>query len=390
MLDDNPLLLTQAIMLIAGIFSLAWGSLMAPLRMARWIGVSFIGANALVLCGFLILLMQTDNDVSSWIKLGPVVAVLMALSLARVAMQGLMQLPVRWREYALVIPVLLLSGRLIAPALVMHFTFYLLAAWILLRCTVEISRSLVSEFGISASLTIVWPFALGGVLMLLRLVFQLALPEYFSDSPNRFNTSPPFLWIVLTLLLAINTSLIGMLITRLIRHIRDLAERDVLTAVWNRQAIEQRLNDARARFKRYGETFTLLIFDLDHFKAVNDKLGHDGGDAALKHAAAVIGHSLRQLDILGRFGGEEFLVLLPLTDAPGACRAAERMRALLAGSPLIWHGQPLSITASFGVASACGPEETIDALVQRADTALYRAKASGRNRVEVEHSPVDA
>jgi diguanylate cyclase (GGDEF)-like protein len=120
---------------------------------------------------------------------------------------------------------------------------------------------------------------------------------------------------------------------------------------------------------------------LDYFKQINDNYGHDAGDAALRHAANVALGALRTVDAIGRFGGEEFLVLLPGTDLSGACESANRMRQLLTDNPLTYGGKSIPVTASFGVA-ALGINETLERLVKRADLAMYQAKHLGRNRVD--------
>jgi diguanylate cyclase (GGDEF)-like protein len=126
------------------------------------------------------------------------------------------------------------------------------------------------------------------------------------------------------------------------------------------------------------------MLDIDHFKRINDRLGHAAGDAALQHAVRLWKAELREVDTLGRLGGEEFCALLPLAapgDLPAATRVAERLRAALEARPLVWLGEQVLMTASVGVALPDSPDAEGDVGLARADAQLYRAKGEGRNRV---------
>jgi diguanylate cyclase (GGDEF)-like protein len=140
-----------------------------------------------------------------------------------------------------------------------------------------------------------------------------------------------------------------------------------------------------SRLQRYGGELSLIMFDIDRFKGVNDTHGHKVGDLVLQKIAQVSHDTVREIDIVGRLGGEEFVVLLPHTNRPQALEAAERLRLAIAeGAVLLKSGEPLHFTASFGVVTIeGGPEEKsdIDELLILADKAMYRAKEEGRNRV---------
>jgi diguanylate cyclase (GGDEF)-like protein len=166
---------------------------------------------------------------------------------------------------------------------------------------------------------------------------------------------------------------------------------DPLTGVWNRRYVERALREQVKRHGRFGRSFALLMIDIDGFKSVNDTHGHPAGDAVLLGVVGALGHSIRSdLDVLARLGGEEFLVVLPETDLFGARVAAEKLRNLVARTTFEFEGQAISITISIGVA-AC-PEHGLDALrlMASADAALYRAKASGRNRTVTASTPGSA
>lgn len=131
----------------------------------------------------------------------------------------------------------------------------------------------------------------------------------------------------------------------------------------------------------------LLMVDIDHFKRVNDHYGHLAGDHVLRHIVGVLRQRLRASDVLGRYGGEEFMVLLPGTDLHGAAQLAEQLRQAVQAAPCEWQGQRIAFTVSIGVAASADtpadPSRTSEALLQAADQALYRAKDDGRNRVAV-------
>lgn len=159
------------------------------------------------------------------------------------------------------------------------------------------------------------------------------------------------------------------------------ATRDGLTGLLNRQALFEQLERECQRSNRYGHPFTIVMFDLDHFKAINDTYLHVAGDEALKHVAALVRSSIREVDIAGRCGGEEFIVILPFTDLEGGRIWAERFRRRLDEEPLYFEDKVITITATAGVASTCGPSTNADDLVAMADRALYKGKKMGRNRV---------
>jgi two-component system cell cycle response regulator len=159
-----------------------------------------------------------------------------------------------------------------------------------------------------------------------------------------------------------------------------LAALDALTGLRNRRAFTEQLNVEHARASRYATALSFLLLDIDHFKSVNDKHGHPAGDAVLSAIGGLLGTCLRGPDLPGRWGGEEFVVALPNTDAAGAAVAAERVRQAVQSLVIQHAGVTIPVTASIGSATLCSGE-ALDALIDRADRAMYEAKAAGRNRV---------
>lgn len=165
------------------------------------------------------------------------------------------------------------------------------------------------------------------------------------------------------------------------RQLALAAATDLLTGALNRRAFMESANREFARMCRYGGELSCVVIDLDHFKAVNDTHGHAAGDLALTAAARLIASRLRQTDLFCRHGGEEFALLLPGTSPAQAVLLAEALRRELAELSLEVDGKRFGITASFGVAGNLPDDSSVDTGLNRADKALYRAKAEGRNRV---------
>ncbi|RFF29012.1 MULTISPECIES: sensor domain-containing diguanylate cyclase [unclassified Wenzhouxiangella] len=168
-------------------------------------------------------------------------------------------------------------------------------------------------------------------------------------------------------------------ISRLNQRFERLATSDHLTGLWNRYRMEEAIDHEVSVAERYGRPCALVMFDIDHFKRFNDTWGHDAGDEVLKHVARSVSTQLRDTDHVGRWGGEEFIVLSANTGLEGATHLAERLRAAIEVLEIRDYG---SVTASFGVAVHEKGEQSRE-LVKRADRALYAAKEGGRNRVEL-------
>lgn len=161
-----------------------------------------------------------------------------------------------------------------------------------------------------------------------------------------------------------------------------MARTDALTGVLNRRAFDDEMTRRVSEFQRYRTPVSLLLFDIDHFKKFNDTYGHQTGDEVLCHVACTLSMVMRDVDLVCRYGGEEFAVILPQTDQAGAVMAAERARAAIERMVVESAGQLLKVTVSGGVAAAV-PAEELDQLVARADQGLYASKRAGRNRIHV-------
>lgn len=174
-----------------------------------------------------------------------------------------------------------------------------------------------------------------------------------------------------------NVSFIIMVSHRLYQDLRDTASRDFLTTVYNRRATQQLLDKEFNQFQRYHGFCSLILLDIDHFKAVNDSYGHETGDKILQNVTAILTAQLRKTDTLGRWGGEEFLVILPNTPLEQAIEVAEKLRHEVTKEKMLG----ISCTISLGVKMLDNNDHSIDEAVKRADDALYSAKHNGRNCV---------
>lgn len=160
---------------------------------------------------------------------------------------------------------------------------------------------------------------------------------------------------------------------------------DPLTGLWNRRAMYKRLRDEKERFDRGGKSFAVVIGDVDHFKTFNDNHGHDCGDFVLEAIAGILEQNLRKQDTVSRWGGEEFLILLPETFLDGAYRKTESIRHVLHNHPFVFNEMTLHLSMTFGVV-AFRMGLSVEDCIKLADGALYEGKKQGRNRVVVQNS----
>ena len=165
-----------------------------------------------------------------------------------------------------------------------------------------------------------------------------------------------------------------------LEQVKAMLHQDPLTGTLNRRGIDEAFRQEASRCDRHDVRLCVAIIDLDNFKSINDTLGHQSGDNVLVHIAEVVRATLRPTDRIGRFGGEEFLILLPETELSESAGVLARIKRELAAKPLIEKDQPLKITFSGGIAERA-EREPLEALLARADAALYQAKRAGKNRV---------
>jgi diguanylate cyclase (GGDEF)-like protein len=226
------------------------------------------------------------------------------------------------------------------------------------------------------------PVLLGAAGFGARAIQALTRPESVLTemaANSELNLNAAIFYIVLVL--ALHATLVALVVGRLTDELRKLSLHDGLTGLLNRRAMEETLQTQIRSSRRSGYSFVVMMLDLDYFKRINDEFGHAVGDLALKHVSTLLGSALRDIDVLARFGGEEFVALLPEVNLLQAEPVAERLRGLLASSPLMQDETRVTLSVSIGIAEWNGHEDNQSLLLRRADAALFQAKVQGRNRV---------
>jgi diguanylate cyclase (GGDEF)-like protein len=262
-------------------------------------------------------------------------------------------------------------------ARVLVFSVYALVGFSLAAQAAFVGRSV---FRSPARLLIGWLLVAMSAVILLQAISSL----FFSINPERLDVSSPLNLLTLVstniLILGLFFGFVMLVNDRLRAELTSLANTDELTLALNRRAFMEEAARALARERRQERPCVLLMLDLDHFKQINDRFGHVLGDVVLKGFADRVRQRLRAGDVFGRYGGEEFIVLLPGADAEAAFALAEQLRTRVAEFPFSMDGEKTALTVSVGLAVDNG-EGGIPELIEAADWALYRAKHRGRNRV---------
>ncbi len=372
--------------LLAGTFLCLWLFMGYGLRVAPQASGRFAWANLLLTASVALTLQRQGGalDMPLWaVWPGADSLGLTAFWLARSGVQALFKRAstLRWDALAFFPVVLVLFALPVGPESIRaYFWLYsCTAAWLLAGLALDLGRVTRAEFGMRMAGALASPFALAACVMAGRLLGPV--PD------GRSGDALGTLWAFVALALLINGSLVVCVLARLLLVLRQRAERDHLTQLYNRRHFDHLLALEWARAQRQGAGFCLLLLDLDHFKRINDALGHAGGDAALRHAAQVLQAGCRGIDTLARHGGEEFALLLPGTPLAGGLDMAERLRQRLAAQGFVHAGRAHAMTASLGVAHSDG-QPSLEALCRQADQALYAAKAAGRDCVRPAPAPL--
>jgi diguanylate cyclase (GGDEF)-like protein len=232
-----------------------------------------------------------------------------------------------------------------------------------------------------------WPLkitvatVIGGAYVVLDWYWHRAVPAYVMDV-NTLAYLHRFNLVTTIAILSGFTVLYVHLITQAEERLHELATTDSLTGLMNRRSLLATLEHEQARRQRKPHPVSIMLVDIDFFKKLNDTYGHSMGDWALQAVAEVLRKGVRDMDFVARWGGEEFLIILPFADMAVALPVAERLRQGIAELRFPSRGHELRITATLGLAEL-GTEEAADAAIQRADAALYKGKHAGRNRVVV-------
>ncbi len=187
--------------------------------------------------------------------------------------------------------------------------------------------------------------------------------------------------VCITLMDMTDTSIYHEMLQKAMQSLYNANQHDGLTCIYNRHYIEDILSKEFSRSQRYGGFFSLIMLDLDFFKEINDQYGHLAGDTVLRSVSSTIDNMLRDSDTFGRYGGEEFAIILPETTLEHAMLVAKRISTTIAADPIIYEDKAIPITISAGVAQSHPLLRRHEDLIREADTALYQSKKQGRNRV---------
>ena len=324
------------------------------------------------------------------LKSPPLVAVLVGVCAAIVLRRGIRLFigrPLAWPMPALMLALVLAGGALGDGSewrpLQAALNFGVLAL-LYLSMAGDLQRHARDDLHWRWPLLLALPLLLGALAFGSRALRAVFAPESVLTEMNThsaLNIGSALSYIVLVLLM--HATLMSLVVARLLGTLQNLARRDALTGLLNRRAMLALLDQQVRRRRRAADTFSLLMIDVDHFKQVNDRHGHEAGDRALVHIARLMTQALTTTGRLGRLGGEEFVALLPTADLVRARADAEVLRLAVRRTPLLLAGgEPVALTVSIGVAEWAGADEDPTRLLVRADAALYGAKRLGRDRVE--------
>jgi diguanylate cyclase (GGDEF)-like protein len=253
----------------------------------------------------------------------------------------------------------------------------LLSAFSLWRCASCVEVAAEKELGAASARFVLLPLRLMAVVFLVRAASALIASDTLGVP---LSVASPSNVVVLALFFTASIVfhlILGMTVAlRLVARLKNLSQRDPLTGLLNRRGLQEQ------RLVGPSGSVALVALDVDHFKRINDTYGHAIGDRALQHLAELVRRTLRSSDLAARVGGEEFVLLMPGLDQEQALQTAERLRVCIASQPLRLVDLQLPMTVSLGIAFGRS-EDDCDHLIARADEALYRAKAAGRNRIEL-------
>jgi diguanylate cyclase (GGDEF)-like protein len=369
-----------------GLYAFAWFLVSLLLKEDR-AAVAHWGAFMLLL-GVVMLLAGARSEPRYWIFYnGANVSSLVAFAVVRRGIELFMRVPKHDLEQILVLVLVGGTVALLGPreenASWRVILSYGCQGYLMLRAMWNVRRALRLEFGRGTLFAIVAPGVLISVLLAilaLRQVVDFAHPMEMQTSTA---ANYGLMYYYLTGSALFNFGFMVLLTQRLVVKLQHTSRRDALTGLFNRRALDEELQRTWQRYLRGREPFAVLLVDLDHFKQINDAHGHAAGDRVLISIANVLQGHARGTDVVGRIGGEEFLIVLPGAHTHEAERFAERLRHLIENQSVRAGTQSLRVTISAGIARVEAGDASVEAVIARADGALYRAKAAGRNRVDV-------
>ena len=371
------------IMLLAGVSAIAWLIMSRLMHIAPSASLRFSIANMLLIAGIsLLFLRQQDANLLFW--QGSDLLILLAFVALKAGFLALFKRPSAIKVDVILLLLWTLLALQVPENTREHWLgllFSVFAFFSLGSSTVILYQASASSFKKRYAAAVAAPLAGISLLFLLRFVSILFTTQH--NMPAVHQGKSQLYWAYLVFVLLVNITIFSSTLVRLVAKIRHLADRDQLTGLYNRFALNRKLAQLQQLHSRHQQPYAVLLLDLDHFKQVNDQYGHLTGDKVLKHAASLLKQNIRSEDTLGRFGGEEFLLLMPMTEQPAAEQVAGKLIQLLRQQPLQLGDTAIALTTSIGIATAQvnGPALSSETMLQQADKALYHAKANGRDQV---------
>ncbi|QYJ86677.1 GGDEF domain-containing protein [Shewanella mesophila] len=383
-IDPQAQQLIFFICLLATTATIAWGAMAYPLRIAPRACSYFSCANLLVLIG-VILNSQRGSDPSYLYWPIADIVILTGFILLRHGTQRLFRLKSSIKIDSLLLTVFALLILIQEPSSqsnqILGILFSLMTAISFLLLAKDNRIALTPSLNLTFILLLLSPIIVLAVIFSIRALLLIFVPSLSSHIATLQSADAiPMLWFFVIMTLLVNVIMIGNALTRLVQKIRLQADRDYLTGLWNRRSMHQRLALLHQCWLRDGNAYSLILFDLDYFKEINDNYGHAAGDHVLIQTATALGKVIRAIDTFSRYGGEEFLIILPATDAKQVALIAEKLRSTLNSLPLTWQDASIPITASFGTITV-SQLDTPETMLAKADQAMYHAKRTGRNNI---------
>ena len=373
--------LNKVNILLALLFSIGWIVIAKPLQLYHNSSIRFALANLLFALALLLDFRHPDNPTLFLWVIGDII-LLISFIIYNLALRHLFRLTIDPKWFSSMILVVSAAYGLFLLGWITPESASLLALGMIIVVMVATLKMKFKALNEAFSANIASILCLADVLIIVMVVSKITLWAVTVPIPQNSLFFSPYnaslmLWMQVVLVILINTTAVGTTISRLIVRMKYLADHDQLTGLLNRRAFQSQLEYQFSLFQRYQRPFSILMLDIDYFKMINDTFGHSAGDKAIVHTAKQLKQQVRQSDLVARFGGEEFIVLLADQSQSDAKLIADKICQTL--SETKWADAADPLTISIGCVEASQARDP-DQLLKLADDALYQAKANGRNQ----------
>lgn len=373
--------LNKVNILLALLFSIGWIVIAKPLQLYHNSSIRFALANLLFALALLLDFRHPDNPTLFLWVIGDII-LLISFIIYNLALRHLFRLTIDPKWFSSMILVVSAAYGLFLLGWITPESASLLALGMIIVVMVATLKMKFKALNEAFSANIASILCLADVLIIVMVVSKITLWAVTVPIPQNSLFFSPYnaslmLWMQVVLVILINTTAVGTTISRLIVRMKYLADHDQLTGLLNRRAFQSQLEYQFSLFQRYQRPFSILMLDIDYFKMINDTFGHSAGDKAIVHTAKQLKQQVRQSDLVARFGGEEFIVLLADQSQSDAKLIADKICQTL--SEAKWADAADPLTISIGCVEASQARDP-DQLLKLADDALYQAKANGRNQ----------